>query len=358
MKIVLLADSKEPGISGIGDYSLELCSALQALNVDAFVESIGPTHSPARKYLSNRLKYYNADWLSFQFVPYAYASRGLVRRSTLPWDVLRGRLGTHIMFHEIWIGAHQGAPLRHRIVGALQRRGIVNIMQELRPDISHCSNRLYSSMLHQARIKNQILPLFGNIPLCFSTQDPYEQILKALLPGAARSDWVVAAFFGTIHPSKDLLPAIKWLQAACQCRGKRLLVVSLGHCPSAKSTFSTLSYQLPTNNKPLFNIQGKLDSIILSSWLRFADFALATTPFNLIEKSGSAIAFAEHGVPVIVIDKGADVRGSVFKQQDLAPDYWLFGDSRLDNPLGLPLRREPKRRLEQVARQFLMDLQV
>jgi hypothetical protein len=358
MKIVFLADSNQTGESGVGDYALHLCASLQALNVDAVVECLGPPKSTLRACLADRVRASEPDWVSLQFVPYAYAHRGWVGRRTLPWQALRGRLGTHVMFHEIWIGAHQGAPLRDRAIGALQRRGIQNFMRELRPDRVHCGNLLYSAMLLRAGLPNRLLPLFGNIPVCISEHDPYEDFLSGVAPDSTRSGWVVAALFGSIYSSENLLPALRWLHASCLRQGQRLLVVSLGHCPTAESTFAALAPQLPVEGRPTFLVKGRLDSTALSAWIRWADCGLATTPFNIIEKSGSAVAFAEHGVPVIVMDEGADVRGVAFPRQDLAPEFWLFGDQRLEALHGLPARRDPQPRLAQVAKQFLADLGV
>ena len=356
MKITFLADTIQPGESGVGDYALHLCAKLQSLNVDAVVESFGAPNSSLREHLAERIRESQPDWVSFQFVPYAYAHRGLVGRHTLPWKALRGRLGTHVMFHELWIGAHQGASLRDRAMGTLQRRGIKNLMCELRPDKVHCGNRLYSAMLVQAGVSNRLLPLFGNIPVCMPSLDPYEEVLAGILPARKRSGWVVAALFGSIYPSEHLFLALRWLQECSLRQGQRLLVVSLGHCPTEVPTFAALADQLQAEGKPTFLVKGRLDSARLSSWIRWADCGLATTPFNIIEKSGSAVAFAEHGVPVIVMDAGADVRGVPLPRQDLAPEFWLFGDKRLEALKGLPPRREPQPRLEQVAKQFRDDL--
>lgn len=356
MKIVFLADSNQPGKSGVGDYALHLCAKLQTLNVDAVVESLGAPTSSSRANLVERVRQYQPDWVSFQFVPYAYAHRGWVGRRTLPWESLRGRLGTHVMFHEIWIGAHQGASLPDRAMGALQRRGIQNLMRKLRPDTVHCSNRLYSEMLLRAGISNRLLPLFGSIPVRIPTLDPYEEFLAGQFPGSTRSGWVVAALFGSIYASEHLLPALRWLQDCCVRQGQRLLVVSLGHCPAAQSTFAALAPQLPAEGRPTFLVKGRLDSAILSPWILWADCGLATTPFNIIEKSSSAVAFVEHGVPVIVMDAGDNVRGVSLPQPDRAPEFWLFGDLRLDPLNGLPPRRQPQPRLDQVAKQFLADL--
>jgi len=356
MKIVFVADSNQPGRSGVGDYAQHLCASLVSLNVDAVVECLGAPNSSSRASLVERVRQAQPDWVSFQFVPYAYAHRGWVGRRTLPWNAMRGRLGTHLMFHEIWIGAHQGASLRDRAMGVLQRRGVQNLMCQLRPDKVHCSNRLYSAILLRAGIPNRLLPLFGNIPVITAAPDPYEQVLAGLVPGRHRSGWVVAAHFGCIYPSEHLLPALRWLQECSLRQGQRLLVVSLGHSPTAETTFASLASQLPAEGRASFLVKGRMDSAALSPWIRNADCALATTPFNIIEKSGSAVAFAEHGVPVIVMDAGAEVRGLALLPQDLTPEFWLFGDKRLEDLDGLPPRREPQPRLARVAKQFLVEL--
>ena len=357
MKIVFLADTDQPGESGVGDYALELSSSLSAFNVESVVECLGSPNSSLRLSLVARLNELQPDWVSLQFVPYAYAKYGLVGRGTLPWQQLRGRIGTHLMFHELWIGAHKGAALRPRAIGALQRRGIQNAVRELHPGVVHCTNRLYSAMLQRVGIKNNVLPLCGAIPVTSVGPDPYDEVLASLHHGSRRSGWIVAALFGSIYPSENLLPALQWLQDRCLRQGKRLLLVSLGTCPSAECTFKALAAGFSDAAKPAFFVKGRLNAFALSPWIRYADCALATTPFNIIDKSSSAVAFSEHGVPVIVLETGADVRGLALPRQDLSPEFWLFGDKRLESLNGLPPHREPQPRLGQVAKQFLADLQ-
>jgi hypothetical protein len=356
MNLLFLADSDHLGQSGVGDFALTLSVFLKKLNIHSSVASIGPPGSSLRLQLTEYVREAQPDWVSFQFVPYAFAHRGLVGPRTLPWDSLRGRIGTHFMFHEIWIGAHQGASLYQRSIGFLQRTGIQAIVRELRPDVVHCTNHLYSSMLSSAGIPNRLLPLFGSIPPPSPGPDPYSEALGSLVPGSKRSDWLVAALFGSIYPSENLLPALKWLQDRSLRTGKRLLVVSLGHSPTAATFFESLTPQLPEAGRPHVLVKGRMDSSILSRWLSGADCALATTPFNVIDKSSSAVAFAELGVPVIVVDPGASVRGVHHSRLDLSPEYWLFGDHRLNRFDNLPPRRPPQPRLERVARQFLADI--
>lgn len=356
MRLLIVLDTITAGVSGVADYALLLGQAIQSnSNVDVTFHPLGHKQSRERELLQ-RVQELKPDWVSFHFVPYAYATRGFVTGLTLPWSQLRGLIGTHIYFHELWIGAHQGASLRHRLSGLIQRRGIHQLMQNLQPTVVHTSNHLYSAMLHNDGIQSRVLPLFSTIPTIRNVSDPYLETLQSFSPGTSRDEWVVAIFFGAIYPCINLLPALQWLHKRCDQQRKRLLVVSLGHSPTAKKVFSHMSSQFPEENPPLFLVKGRMESKLLSLWLTNADCGLATTPYNIIAKSASAISLSEHGLPVLVVDPGAPVRCLPYHQPDLAPEFWLFGDRRLEGFPCLPPRRKQSPLITRVVHQFLDDL--
>jgi hypothetical protein len=134
--------------------------------------------------------------------------------------------------------------------------------------------------------------------------------------------------------------------------------VSLGNAPTAQAQFEWISTHFLQESAPFFYVAGKLDASDLSCWIRGADCGLATTPLNIIDKSSSAVAFVEHGIPVIVMDPGSPVEGISYRQQDLAPEFWLFGDNRLETYDILPPCRDPEPRINRVANQFLADLNI
>lgn len=356
MKLLVVANSPEYGKSGVADYALTLSSQLRNRGIDVAYFAYSLSSSSSEAHLLELTEHFQPDWISLHFVPYAYAQRGLVGRHTLPWSILRGRTGTHIFFHEIWIGVHVGASWRHRMIGSLQRRGIKQAMQLYRPDLVHCTNSLYSAMLHDVGIPNHVLPLFGTVPSAGSCIDPYSELAHRFLPRASRSDWIVATLFGAIHSRAKLLDGLKWLFRKSRCNGKHLMVVSIGHSPSASYIFKSLSSYFSPSSNPFFHVQGKVSSTSLSSWISSSDCGISTTPYNIIEKSSSAVSFAEHGVPVIVVDAGAPVRGISISQSDLTPDFWLLGDQRLEAFSMLPPRRPPKSRMDSVVNQFLLDI--
>jgi len=358
VKLLIVADSDKRGKSGVGDYALLLADALRSRGLTVIFHAFDIHAHLAKASLLEAVHKAEPDWVSFQFVPYAFAHRGLIGPRTLPWGQLRGRIGTHILFHEIWIGAHQGAKWRHRLVGFFQRRGIARALHLLKPDVVHCTNFLYSALLEKAAIANCVLPLFSAIPFCLDGFDPYCDLLARLAPGMDRSDWIVAGLFGSIYPSISLLPCIKWLQERGLSQSKRLLLVSFGNSPMAESTFAALDQHFSGSDRPLFHVAGRLDAPAVSSWIRSADCGIATTPFNIIDKSSSAVSFVEQGIPVIVTDLGDPVRGIASPKPDLTPEFWLFGDPRLEMMQSLPDCRPPQARLDRVVNQFLADLNI
>lgn len=357
MKLALITDTDQPGQSGVGDYALLLAGKLESLGVTAKVFPLGGSGSSHQKELSARTSAFDPDWVSFQFVPYAYAHRGLVTRRTLPWKTLRGRKGTHFMFHEIWIGSHVGARLCDRAVGWLQRRGLQSVVRQVRPEVVHCSNWLYSTLLTNADIANQILPLFGNVPIVPRVVDPYHALIKTLSPESDRQDWHVAAFFGTIHSGANVVHVLRWLQKISQQLGRRLLVASLGRCPDAEQHFRTWSETLGETDSTRFVVKGEMPPHELSAWLGSADCGVSTTPYNIIEKSGSAVAFAEHGISVLVTDCGSPVRGVNRSLDDLAPRFRLAEASVLAKLQNLPQRQPAEGFIDGVAATFLKHLE-
>lgn len=355
MRFLFLTDSTDPGRSGVGDYTLQLAQQLQYLGLDARVECFGIEGSATRATLVDRVLSHRADWISHQFVPYSLSPRGFVGPHTLPWRQLRGTVGTHFMFHEIWIGGSQGASFRDRLIGSTQRRGIRKILPLLQPNRVHCSNPLYQAMLSRVGIQARVLPLFGSVPIASNPNDPYFFLIEGFAPLSSRDNWLVLAFFGNLYPCANLTAAISWLHSLSARQGKSLLVVSLGHSSAAHSTFEQLSSHHNASNIKFF-IKGPIDTSSLSPWLQCADLAFSTTPYNIIQKSSSAVAFAEHGVPVVVVDPGTPIRSLPFTPSDLSPDYWLFGDPRLNPPNCLPPHRPPMARLPHVAAQLLADL--
>src|SRR5204862_4861274 len=110
-----------------------------------------------------RLAAFAPDCLSLQFAPYGFADRGLV------WGLGARLLApepppcVHVMFHELWIGEAEGAPVKRRIIGGIQKRLILKLLRDLAPTVVQTQASPYVHMLRRHGIAASRLPLFGNI---------------------------------------------------------------------------------------------------------------------------------------------------------------------------------------------------
>jgi hypothetical protein len=123
----------------------------------------------------------------------------------------------------------------------------------------------------------------------------------------------------------------------------------LGHSPGAEEHFEDWSKALGTTDSTRFLVKGKIPFGELSAWLGRADCGLSTTPLNVIEKSGSAVAFAEHGVPVLVTHSGSPTRRGNVPPGTLKPRFWLADEAALARCHELPPRYCGESSLDKVA---------
>ena len=100
---------------------------------------------------------------------------------------------------------------------------------------------------------------------------------------------------------------------------------------------------------------GELPAEQISWMLQETDIGLATTPWPVIEKSSSAAAFLDHGIPVLVSRED-----STFRRVPSDPAVPLDRAVRLRDLVAgrreLPAKVPPRSRLPAVAGEFLRAL--
>ncbi len=379
MKIAFLNSSLEPGRDGVGDYTRLLAQECSrqghecctiALN-DRYVseaQSDGLLHLrlPAVlpwlervKIAQQKLTEFAPDWVSLQFVPYAFHPKGLVhglRRHLLP--LVEGRK-TQIMFHELWIGGAMGSPLKHRAVGMFQKKLILSLVTQLTPDVIHTSNSTYVTLLQSSGVTALPLPLFGNVPV--STQNGDEWLWAELdraninIAKTNRSDFWLGGFFGTLHQSWPPEPLLTALQEAAARRSRQIILLSIGRLGPGETLWDTLARQY--SPQICFCKIGEQPAPRVSQYLNSLDFGIATSPYSLIGKSGSVAAMLDHGLPVIV--NRDDVRYSFdnAEGQSIEPLLHKVDDTYPCCSFFNGLKRVPSQsRLARVATQMLNDL--
>ncbi len=364
MRILFLVASLEPGRDGVGDYTQLLAReavrqgheisliALQDPYVADPVESaecvpLGeipclrlPLHLPwvrrielVRSFRSR----YPSDWISLQFVAYAFHAKGFVVQVTPRLNEIMDGTPLHLMLHEIWIGTGPFASFRYRVIGKLQRLQLKWMIGKLTPQLITVTNPFYQALLNKLGSSAVELPLFGNIPISPVLEPPFPALFLGL-------------FFGTLHREWEPEPFMRTWIAACAVTGRQPRLISLGRM-GAMGEMVWRKLQTDYAGWVDFVALGEVPSAVVSSWLQRADFGLAASPWHLIGKSGSAIAMLEHGLPVIVTrDEFGPPAGL-----GNAPDPLLHRcDDQLQGKLvtGLP-RRAPFSRLPGIASNFI-----
>ena len=381
MKILFLCGGLEPGRDGVGDYTRRLAGAciragheceILALNdryapppegIDPFAPSVqetGGTPVVVRRFSSAlpwnlRIRAasahraaFAADWVSLQFVPYAYHPKGLPYRLASDMRILLGRHSgppkLHVMFHELWLGMAMDAGMEDRVIGWLQRGIVRDLVSKLRPQALSTQSVCYQRHLEASGIMVSRLPLFGNIEVNGDEENGLAPEVRAALEKFACSMVV----FGTVHPEwcpRDLCDhAHRW--GWNQDGG--LALVFAGRSGRPSDYFNRLRGTLP---KVEVISLGELSEAAVSQLFRGARLGVATTPWALVEKSGSVAAMVEHGLPVVVTrdDWQTKLPGAVPEPGPEVKPLDLLGSS-------LPQRHEIRERLDVVAATFLQQL--
>ncbi|MFZ0489882.1 MAG: hypothetical protein WBV11_14935 [Salegentibacter sp.] len=308
MNKVFICGSLEPGRDGVGDYSRRLAAALiqrgaqvalLAFN-DSYIDGIslteqvqGEFHIPvlrigkdesAGKRISEAKKWidqWDPEWLSLQFVPYAFHKKGL------PWrlgkqmrKIGRGRKW-HIMFHELWVEAGDA---RKQIVALLQRAIIKSLVSKLDPLIAHTNLPIYRARLAEAGIEAGKLPLFSNI-----TCEPFDKPIQEIP--------FTISFFSQFEFRKSIVRFLRELIKELYMEGLDFRILLLGGNESKGEKLIGELSAVPGVNERI-GYTGFLNDNRMSEALNSSDLGISPVPRHLLGKSGSVAAFLSHGVPV------------------------------------------------------------
>ncbi|MCB4799000.1 glycosyltransferase family protein [Neotamlana laminarinivorans] len=316
MKITFICGSLEPGKDGVGDYTRRLCAELCNKEVEVSLLAFSDKHCntvisedliinefkvsclrlPFALSIKERTKMaqsfvikVNPNWVSLQFVPYAFHNKGLPFGLGKALKSVIGERNLHVMVHELWIGMSYQSPKKEKIVGKLQKLLIGLIFKKLNPKLINTQTNLYKHHLKNMGFKASVLPLFSNIPK--------QSGFSGLEIPESKIEGNYFVIFGSIHQHAPIEKFMEELSGIYQ--DKAISFVALGRNGSA------LNYWSDVINKHGFKLSvlGPQSEIAISYVLSKAKYGLATTPFTLIEKSGSVAAMRDHGLPVICLSK-------------------------------------------------------
>ncbi len=316
MKILFLCGSLEPGRDGVGDYTRRLAcelirqgheTAVIAMN-DQFVKSVVNDASnwegiklpilrlpsvlnlPQRFEIAGRWnEKFNPEWISLQFVPFAFHPKGLTSGLTRHLKTFGKGRNWHILFHELWLGMHSGASKKESLWGFVQRRMILSMIRTIQPKQIHTQSSLYKLKLEKAGLNVALLPLFSNIPVHKTTR---------MELGNQNEKNIAFVLFGEIHntgaPIEEFATEVK---EYANRNGFNCSLILLGRSGKEqdhwKKTWETLGLNV--------NILGEMPSEQVSIQLQKANYGITTTVYGKVEKSGSVAAMLEHHLPIICV---------------------------------------------------------
>ncbi len=350
LRVAFLCGCLAEGKDGVGDYTRALAQECEGAGVstlaialnDGFLPGIARGEGQVR--LASRAPWrtrvevareaideFDPDILSLQWVPYSFHPRGVLWGMDAALRRIAGGRSTHVMCHELWIGAETGARVSHRVIGAMQRALLRKVIAALEPVRVHTSNPAYAGLLRRMGMAADILPMFGTVPLTGEKRP-------------ANADRIRFGMFGQLHPAwspEPLLPALRGL-------GKRIELAHIGRMGPGEPVWTAMEQGYAGDF--LFTRHGEQPPERISQFLMEMDFGIASTPLALIGKSGSAAAMIEHGLPVIVTRDDVQYRGIA---PGRVPDGVIAMGGGLLDILRTGTRRPSKSIAPAVARQFL-----
>ncbi|HEY5752838.1 MAG TPA: hypothetical protein VIT21_06800 [Chthoniobacterales bacterium] len=384
MKLLFLCASVEPGRDGVGDYTRRVATECAARNHEAAIVALNDEHSAGASdenddgvrilRLSRDLSWkerisrtiarvtdVGPDWTSWQFVPYGYHPKGLSQPALLDLASALGRARGHIMFHELWNDLAIGESTRLKLIGWMQRRGILKFLKHLAPVLVHTSNEAYAAVLTRENYHARVLPLFGNVPIAAAPSPVCRAKTLSFLPAPQPLEdrggdpFFIGVTFGTLHPQWKSEATAAWMRKTAAELGRQPALLISGRAGANAVIVKTVF-----SNAGIATVEtGEQDANTISTILQGADIGIVSSPWALVGKSGAASAMRDHGLPVVVprddwrLQKGpisGPPRDSLLARlADLAtPEATLRW---------LALRQAPRSRLSPVVDDFLGQLE-
>jgi len=309
MKIIFFCGCLEGGRDGVGDYTKRLAGelvrqghqiGLAALN-DPYIqekttgiqyaEGAGlpvlrlPSVLSANKrlcYTTEFINNFNPEWLSLQFVPFAFHPKGLpFFLKNFLTKVSKGRRW-HIMFHELWVGKNGSNKMA--VYAALQKMIIRNIKKELNPQVIHTHLPYYYTELKEIMFDVKPLPLFANIPVSKKYQE------------RSKDEVFRIGVFSQIQVNKLIIDFLVDLKKTIWKKEMPLEVLLIGENDQLKNF--GLFLEKSEDFKNAVKCTGFIDDAAVSYAIQTCNIGLTSVPTHALGKSGSVAAFLSHQVPV------------------------------------------------------------
>lgn len=329
MRILFICSSLEPGFDGVGDYSRRLAAELLRQGHQASAIALHDKHLKARQAnaeqdddgqpvavlrLSPQLSWkkrialaseflttFEPDWVSFQYVPYGYQGKGLPFGLGSRLRKLGGDRKWHVMFHELWVGTDSASPWKLRILSALQRLILKQVVSSLKPIVLHTHLPAYQQNLQAAGITAHSLPLFSTI------------IVIKEEKGLHSSKRVTLGFFSQVGGGGQVSTFLTDFGKEAARKGLEIELVLIGGGAAKMNEFK-VSLETLEGLRGKVRYTGFLTDKEVSAAIGRCDLGISPIPHQGLGKSTSVAAFIVHGIPVAapVVDSRYESMGIGF----------------------------------------------
>jgi hypothetical protein len=370
--VLFICGSLQPGADGIGDYTRRIAGELkkknfkvsiiafndkqtnivlsESQNVDNTVVDVLRLPSILKEKYKIELakewiEQHNPEWVSIQFVLYAFNNRGLP--FSFGSEIKKICLGrkVHIMFHELWLGVEKHPTFKDRLYGFFQKTIIKSMVAKLHPDIVHSHSALYLNMLNFNKIKARKLNIISNIPVVHDQISPRELMSDGSLKFLV---------FGYISPNAPIEEFISELNQIAKQRHINPEFIFSGRNGGALNDW--------ISNLEKFNIFYEVRGILsieeLSDLMIEVDVGISTTPFLLYEKSGSVAAMFKHGIPVINVAQSIEWDEKFIANFKADASIVEYAPGMLNEWISHLEKPKRKNNLHNITSQFCDDLQL
>jgi len=374
MKIVLVCGSLEPGKDGVGDYTRRLSGSLinqgwQVMLIslyDSYVHDfsegfqdsshgiVSVLRCPAimkSKIKVTKIKelilIFKPTWISLQFVPFAFHSKGLPFGLAGCLNKFSKGLRLHVMVHELWVGMDKEASRKLIYWGWFQKQLIKSLLSKLKPAVIHTQSNLYIKMLGKIGFKANHLPLFGNIPVVFNATKNELQYTE--LNDTKTLSFVV---FGNLHHSAPIDLFANEARLYKIASGINVVLKMIGRCGAEQPNWEKTWREADLT----IEVLGEQPEEVISEVLSTASFGISTTPASLIEKSGTVAAMREHELTVLCISRSWHPRG--FEELQLPVGIVQYKEGELKEFITAHSQKDNYTNISDITRQMTYSLQL
>ncbi|MDI1235360.1 MAG: hypothetical protein PSX81_13855 [bacterium] len=370
MNIIFICGSLESGRDGVGDYTRRLAGQLNKLGNNASVIAINDqfvsnltiavqnsedseiaimripkqiSDAARFKYAREWVEQNQPDWISLQYVPFAFHDKGLPYTWTNYMELLTAKNNLHIMFHELWVGMSKESSYKEKIWGRLQRSLIKSTINRLKPKVITTQTQLYINYLNTLGFNAFQIPLFGNIERSKSIKDISDKNEKS-------NDDISFIIFGGIHANAPAESFAKFVAIKFANKLNKVKLILIGRCGHEQNTW----IHAWKNEGMQTLVLGEQSQSVISRELSNANFGISTTPTALLDKSGSVAAMLEHGLKVISVSRKwqPTIKGPI----NIADGIVLYDPNQTIDILELSKFNENLNSLESVTNQFVEKL--